>query len=176
MANGHISGNLGGTFSISRRKAVTAATAPPSSSANNTEPTRHALAQQALDERIAQNIDELVIAIACIRGDETAWAEGIEPLRPVLVRMCELRVDEADSTLHAARFLMGVRKRTFGEDCEFEDGIPRLQEYAGIQPLRSYLGGPLFAILQDLIKDGLAVATPPSTTVRATMRNLRLVN
>lgn len=127
-------------------------------------------------ERIAQNIDELVIAIACIRGDENAWAEGIEPLRPVLVRMCELRVDEADSTLHAARFLMGVRKRTFGEDCEFEDGIPRLQEYAGIQPLRSYLGGPLFAILQDLIKDGLAVATPPSTTVRATMRNLRLVN
>ena len=127
-------------------------------------------------ERIAQNIDELVIAIACIRGDETAWAEGIEPLRPVLVRMCELRVDEADSTLHAARFLMGVRKRTFGDDCEFDDGIPRLQEYAGIQPLRSYLGGPLFAILQDLIKDGLAVATPPSTTVRATMRNLRLVN
>ena len=63
-------------------------------------------------ERIAQNIDELVIAIACIRGDENAWAEGIEPLRPVLVRMCELRVDEADSTLHAARFLMGVRKRT----------------------------------------------------------------
>lgn len=127
-------------------------------------------------ERIAQNIDELVIAIACIRGDENAWAEGIEPLRPVLIRMCELRVNEVDAILHASRFIMAVRNRTFGKDGEFDDGIPRLQEFAGIQPLRSYLGGPLFAILQDLIKDGMAVATRPSTAARATARNLRLAD
>jgi len=103
-------------------------------------------------ERIAENIEELVITIACIRGDENAWTDGIEPLRPVLIRMCELRVNE------------------------FDDGIPRLQEFAGIQPLRSYLGGPLFAILQDLIKDGMAVATRPSTNARAAARNLRLAD
>jgi hypothetical protein len=127
-------------------------------------------------ERITQNIEELVIAIACIRGDENAWAAGIEPLRPVLIRMCELRVDEVDAILHASRFIMAVRNRTFGKDGEFDDGIPRLQEFAGIQPLRSYLGGPLFAILQDLIKDGMAVATRPSTNARAAARNLRLAD
>ncbi|MDG2021085.1 MAG: hypothetical protein P8J59_03955 [Phycisphaerales bacterium] len=127
-------------------------------------------------ERIAQNIEELVIAIACIRGDENAWSECIEPLRPVLIRMCELRVDEADAILHASRFILEVRNRTFGRTGEFDDGIPRLQEFAGIQPLRSYLGGPLFAILQDLIKDGMAVATRPSTSARAATRNLRLAD
>ena len=69
-----------------------------------------------------------------------------------------------------------VKNRTFGRDGEFDDGIPRLQEFAGIQPLRSYLGGPLFAILQDLIKDGMAVATRPSSNARAAARNLRLAD
>lgn len=127
-------------------------------------------------ERIAQNIEELVITIACIRGDENAWTDGIEPLRPVLIRMCELRVNEADAILHASRFIKAVKNRTFGRDGEFDDGIPRLQEFAGIQPLRSYLGGPLFAILQDLIKDGMAVATRPSSNARAAARNLRLAD
>ncbi len=108
-------------------------------------------------ERIAGNLEDVLLVIACIRQAPHAWHDLEEEMRPMLARMCELRVDEIESMLQASRFLRAVRYQTLGLDpeAEVDDGTPRLQDFTGLQPLRSYLGGPLFSLLQDLIRDGL---------------------
>jgi hypothetical protein len=131
--------------------------------------------RMAAAERIAGNLEDLLLAIACIRRDQRAWHDLDEIMRPMLARMCELRVDEIESMLQASRFLRAVRHRTLELDpeCEGDDGTPRLQEFTGLQPLRSFLGGPLFSLLQDLIRDGLvegARGRSDSTTERLPLR------
>lgn len=124
--------------------------------------------------RIAENLEDVMLAIACINGRSSTWLQLENEICPLLARMCELRVDETDALLHASRFLRAVRDRTRRrneaiengfiidlvlDDASDDDGTPCLQDYVGLHPLRSFLGGPLFAMLQDLIRDGLVVAT-----------------
>ena len=61
-------------------------------------------------------------------------------------------------------------------DLESDDGTPCLQDYTGLHPLRSYLGGPLFAMLQDLIRDGLVQATRSGDDRDRSTRRLRLAD
>ncbi|MCP4837609.1 MAG: hypothetical protein GY895_22930 [Phycisphaera sp.] len=137
--------------------------------------------------RIAANLEDVVLAIACVRDDSNAWFQLENEIAPLLARMCELRVDETDAMLHAARFLRAVRDRTHDRneimdgDLDFDesgedDGTPCLQDYAGLHPLRSYLGGPLFAMLQDLIRDGLVIATGRAENRMPAGRRLRLAD
>jgi len=96
----------------------------------------------------------------------------------MLARMCELRVDEIESMLQASRFLRAVRHRTLelDPDAESDDGTPRLQDFTGLQPLRSYLGGPLFSLLQDLIRDGLVEGARGGVDAGGERRPLRLAD
>ena len=136
--------------------------------------------------RIAENFEDLILAIACAKGDLAAWSLLERDLTPLLARMCELRVDETDALLHASRFLCAVRTRTrdeellevFPADADFSenDGMPCLQDYTGLHPLRSFLGGPLFANLQDLIRDGLVAATRSGAERDRSARCLRLAD
>ena len=141
--------------------------------------------------RIAENLEDVMLAIACIERRSSAWSHLENEIAPLLARMCELRVDEADAMLHAARFLRSVRDRTHQrteaietgivvdpglDDAAVDDGTPCLQDYVGLHPLRSYLGGPLFAMLQDLIRDGLVVATGRLETRTPAGRRLRLAD
>ena len=137
--------------------------------------------------RIAKNLEDVVLAIACVHDDSNAWFQLENEVAPLLARMCELRVEETDAMLHAARFLRGVRDRThrrneiLDENLDFDepgegDGTPCLQDYAGLHPLRSYLGGPLFAMLQDLIRDGLVIATSRAENRMPAGRRLRLAD
>ena len=153
--------------------------------------------------RIAENLEDVMLAIACLDGRSGDWTRLENEIAPLLARMCELRVDETDALLHAARFLRAVRDRTrrrteaietgivsdFGievafedacedatEDATEDDGTPCLQDYAGLHPLRSFLGGPLFAMLQDLIRDGLVVATGRVENRLPANRRLRLAD
>ncbi len=135
--------------------------------------------RRAAAERIATHLDDLILAIACIADDAQAWFEFESDLQLSLARMCELRVGEIEASLQAARYLRAVRDRTRRLDPEFEDefdddGTPALQEYTGLQPLRSFLGGPLFAMLQDLIRDGLIEAVRPGAEPER--RRLRLAD
>ena len=142
----------------------------------------------AAASRIAENLDDVILAIACTRGDRTAWFLLERDLTPLLARMCELRVNETDAMLHASQFLRTVRARTREEEvlevlsAEVEqdffphDGTPCLQDYTGLQPLRSFLGGPLFAILQDLIRDGLVEASQSGIERDRGTRCLRLAD
>lgn len=133
------------------------------------------LLQRAAAERIATHLDDLILAIACIADDSQAWFEFDSDLQLSLARMCELRVGEIEASLQAARYLRSVRDRTRRLDPEFDDdGTPALQEYTGLQPLRSFLGGPLFAMLQDLIRDGLVEAVRPGAEPER--RRLRLAD
>jgi hypothetical protein len=138
--------------------------------------------------RIAENFEDLILAIACTKGDFAAWSLLERDLTPLLARMCELRVDETDALLHSSRFLCAVRTRTRDEellevfpadaDADFfeNDGTPCLQDYTGLHPLRSFLGGPLFANLQDLIRDGLVAATRSGAERDRSSRCLRLAD
>lgn len=141
--------------------------------------------------RIAENLEDVMLAIACTNGGAGAWSQLENDIVPLLARMCELRVDETDALLHASRFLRAVRDRTRSrheametgiviglgiDDPADDDGTPCLQDYAGLHPLRSYLGGPLFAMLQDLIRDGLVVATGRIESRTPTSRRLRLAD
>jgi hypothetical protein len=134
--------------------------------------------RMAAAERIAGNLEDLLLAIACIRRDQRAWHDLDEELRPMLARMCELRVDEIESMLQASRFLRAVRHRTLELDpeCDGDDGTPRLQEFTGLQPLRSFLGGPLFSLLQDLIRDGLVEGARGRSDSATERRPLRLAD
>ena len=150
------------------------------------------LQTQALREtaisRIIENLDDLLLAIACVKGGSAAWVELEQDIGPLLARMCELRIDQADAMLHASRFLRSVRSRTREEtladelpvnieaELEGDDGTPCLQDYTGLHPLRAYLGGPLFAMLQDLIRDGLVEATRAGDPGNRPNRRLRLVD
>ena len=141
--------------------------------------------------RIAENLEDVMLAISCMNGRSSAWLHLENEIAPLLARMCELRVDEAEAMLHAARFLRTVRDRTHQrteaietgividlgiDDPSVDDGTPCLQDYVGLHPLRSYLGGPLFAMLQDLIRDGLVVATGRLETRTPVGRRLRLAD
>ena len=133
------------------------------------------LLRRAAADRIAAHLDDLILAIACIADDSQAWFEFESDLQLSLARMCELRVGEIEASLQAARYLRSVRDRTRRLDPEFDDdGTPALQEYTGLQPLRSFLGGPLFAMLQDLIRDGLVEAVRPGAEPER--RRLRLAD
>jgi hypothetical protein len=134
--------------------------------------------RMAAAERIAGNLEDLLLAIACIRRDQRAWHDLDEIMRPMLARMCELRVDEIESMLQASRFLRAVRQRTLELDpeCDGDDGTPRLQEFTGLQPLRSFLGGPLFSLLQDLIRDGLVEGARGRSDSATERRPLRLAD
>lgn len=130
-------------------------------------------------ERIATHLDDVVVATACVRGSTSAWAELEDTMVPMLTRMCELRVSEIDALLHASRYLAAVRDHTHGDEGEDVDafaGIPRMQDYAGLHPLRTFLGGPLFSVLQDLIRDGFVVASRYAPSSDRTGRQLKLVN
>ncbi len=144
--------------------------------------------REAAISRIIENLDDLLLAIACVRGGNVAWVELEQDIGPLLARMCELRIDQADAMLHASRFLRAVRSRTREEtladelpvnieaELEGDDGTPCLQDYTGLHPLRAYLGGPLFAMLQDLIRDGLVEATRSGDPGNRPNRRLRLVD
>lgn len=131
--------------------------------------------------RIAENLEDVMLAIACVKGRDAVWYRLENEIAPLLSRMCELRVEETDAMLHAARFLRTVRDRTrsrsqnHSSDTE-DDGTPCLQDYAGLHPLRSYLGGPLFAMLQDLIRDGMVVAAGHGENRMPSGRRLRLAD
>lgn len=136
------------------------------------------LLRRAAAERIAAHLDDLILAIACIADDFQAWFEFESDLQLSLARMCELRVGEIEASLQASRYLRDVRDRTRRVDAvlddEDDDGTPTLHEYTGLQPLRSFLGGPLFAMLQDLIRDGLVEAVRPGAEPER--RRLRLAD
>lgn len=127
-------------------------------------------------ERIATHLDDVVIATACVKRSKTAWAELEETMTPMLTRMCELRVSEIDALLHASRYLSAVRDHTHGDDIDAFAGTPRMQDYSGLHPLRTFLGGPLFSVLQDLIRDGFVVASRYAPSNDRTGRRLKLVN
>lgn len=145
------------------------------------EPNLGPEASDVMIRRISENLEDLSLAIACIDGDAAAWTTLENEIGPLLARMCELRVDETTALLHSSRFLRTVRERTLAVGDELEDGIiddgtPCLQEYLGLHPLRSFLGGPLFAMLQDLIRDGLVEGTARPENRCDDARRLRLVD
>ena len=127
-------------------------------------------------ERISTHLDDVVLATACAQGSFTAWADLEDSMIPMLTRMCELRVNEIDALLHASRYLSTVRDHTRGDEIEAFAGTPRMQEYSGLHPLRTFLGGPLFSVLQDLIRDGFVVASRYAPSNERTSRKLKLVN
>ncbi|MSR33553.1 MAG: hypothetical protein EXS12_01915 [Phycisphaerales bacterium] len=110
------------------------------------------LAVASRPERVLENLDSIVHAVACIRGDSRGWIELVNQHGWCLERAA-METFSVDGALSAHRFWSELRLGTNGErgGCR-NDGwpLPRLQWFAGLRPLRHWLADRLFGGLEAI--------------------------
>ena len=110
------------------------------------------LAIASRPERVLENIDGIVHAVACIRGDSRGWVELVNQHGWCLERAA-METFQVDGALSAHRFWSELRLGTNGASgaCR-KDGwpLPRLQWFAGLRPLRHWLADRLFGGLEAI--------------------------
>ncbi len=110
------------------------------------------LAVASRQERVLENIEGIVHAVACIRGDSRGWVELVNQHGWCLERAA-METFSVDGALSAHRFWSELREGTNGKcDACRKDGwpLPRLQWYAGLRPLRHWLADRLFGGLEAI--------------------------
>ena len=110
------------------------------------------LAVASRPERVLENLDGIVHAVACIRGDSRGWVELVNQHGWCLERAA-METFSVDGALAAHRFWSELRSGTNGaRDACRKDGwpLPRLQWYAGLRPLRHWLADRLFGGLEAI--------------------------
>ncbi|MCE9620280.1 MAG: hypothetical protein K8R92_10285 [Planctomycetes bacterium] len=112
------------------------------------------LAVASRPERVLENLEGIVHAVACISGNARAWVELATQHGWCLERAAMERFG-VDGGLAAHRFWSELRIGTCGGigECR-KDGwpLPRLQWFAGLRPLRHWLADRLFGGLESLIE------------------------
>ncbi|MHC5001549.1 MAG: hypothetical protein ACYTJ0_00340 [Planctomycetota bacterium] len=84
-----------------------------------------------LDLRSIDHVDDLVLAVACLRRVGGAWTDLVDRYEPVLVRRCAARLGETRSILLVRRMFLGLRDTGAGGE--------GLDAYAGERSLRAWL-------------------------------------
>ena len=110
------------------------------------------LAVASRPERVLENLEGIVHAVACIRGDSRGWVALVNQHGWCLERAA-METFKVDGALAAHRFWSELQIGTQGTsgDCR-KDGwpLPRLQWYAGLRPLRHWLADRLFGGLEAI--------------------------
>jgi hypothetical protein len=83
------------------------------------------------------HLDDLVHAVACVDEVGLAWAELADRYERALVRRCRNGAAEIDATIAVRRMLADLRRHNTRWDAQ---RFPTLHGYAGVQPLRVWLG------------------------------------
>jgi hypothetical protein len=101
--------------------------------------------------RIPTAIEDIVQATACCHGVGMAWQDCRNMHEHLLVRACEMRLQEIDAMLFVRRFWEELESRTRGDSA---CGSPRMQDYLGNRPLRVWLADRLLGRLEKLTRTG----------------------
>lgn len=87
--------------------------------------------------RMVAHLEDLVHAVACVDDVGLAWAELADRYERALIRRCRHGVAEIDATIAVRRMLADLRRRNSSPQAL---RFPTLHGYAGMQPLRVWLG------------------------------------
>ncbi|MDZ4754021.1 MAG: hypothetical protein SGJ11_05945 [Phycisphaerae bacterium] len=107
--------------------------------------------------RVLSFIDDLVLAVACVRGHPRAWHDAWEKHESVLIRASRMRLEDSDAIIFARRFWIDLYATTV--DCNNLGAAPRfatgrngapsrLGEFVGGRSLRIWLTDRLLGRLE----------------------------
>jgi len=109
------------------------------------------LAETPGPARALSFLEDLVTAVACVRGHPRAWQDLWERHESILLRACRLRLDDIDAVLATRRFWRELHAVTTLPEADrrgLADATslpPSLVEYVGVRPLRVWLTDRLLA-------------------------------
>jgi hypothetical protein len=115
--------------------------------------------------RVLAHLEDVAIAVACVRGHPRAWADLWERHESPLIRACHTRLDDADAIIFTRRFWVSlftttvtnrepmnrttaISERTGGGAQE----IVPLTAYVGVRPLRVWLTDRLLGVLEAAVQ------------------------
>lgn len=118
------------------------------------------LAETPGPARALSFLEDLVCAVACVRGHPGAWQDLWERQEPILLRAARLRLGDVEAVLATRRFWRELHAITTLPDAD-RAGLPDLKafppslvEYVGVRPLRVWLSDRL---LDQIERNGVAM-------------------
>lgn len=134
--------------------------------------------------RVLSFLDDVVTAVACVRGHPRAWHDAWQRHESPLIRACNTRLDDADAIIFTRRFWISLYTTTVtnrppqprpqasiarGEHADA--GRPSgelwpMSTYVGVRPLRIWLTDRLMGLLEHAVvraHRGVAAAADPMT-------------
>ncbi|MBL9120291.1 MAG: hypothetical protein JNL80_10305 [Phycisphaerae bacterium] len=125
--------------------------------------------------RVLAFMDDIVLAVACVRNHPRAWHDAWGKHESAMIRACHARLDHASAVVFTRRFWVDMHFiSTHGEPVEADpkgDGDEPastmlapwpLRFYVGVRPLRVWLSDRLLARLEHEIATGAIVSTARS--------------
>lgn len=122
--------------------------------------------------RVLAFMDDIVLAVACVRNHPRAWHDAWGKHESSMIRACHARLDHASAVVFTRRFWVDMHfVSTNGEPLPSEvagdaDELASpmlapwpLRLYVGVRPLRVWLSDRLLARLEHEIATGAIVAT-----------------
>lgn len=107
---------------------------------------RAGLQVAARPQRVLAHMGDVILAVACVRGSATAWNDLLNQNAWVLDRACAEGLGAGAGLAFARRFWSDLKAATTGRAAHLpeERCRTRLQCYAGLRPLRTWLADRLF--------------------------------
>jgi len=89
-------------------------------------------------QRSLAHVPDVMLAVACVRGDATAWNDLLNAHAWCLDRACAEQLGTSEGLTFARRF-WGELRLTTRDLTRALKIAPRLQQYAGVRPIRLWL-------------------------------------
>jgi hypothetical protein len=141
--------------------------------------------------RVLANLEDVAIAVACVRGHPRAWADLWERHESPLIRACHTRLDDADAIVFTRRFWVSLFTSTVttpatapanatpptfpAEGCPSHESMERpvaaiealapMGAYVGVRPLRVWLTDRLLGVLEAAVQRAREASPTSRTTV-----------
>lgn len=129
-------------------------------------------------QRVLAHLPDVILAIACARGDATAWNDLINAHAWCLDRACTEQLGPNEGLTFARRFWRDLKSSTLGTVVVTRRpraSATRLQQYSGVRPIRLWLADRLLgAAASTAPKSMQAARTADSLDSEGGMRSLPL--
>lgn len=106
---------------------------------------RAGLALGPRPQRVIAHISDVIVAVACVRGDAAAWNDLLNAHAWCLDRACAEQMGSSTGLAFARRFWSDLRAATHSRarGRQLERAQTRLQTYTGTRPIRLWLADRL---------------------------------
>ncbi|MBM4112912.1 MAG: hypothetical protein FJ253_05985 [Phycisphaerae bacterium] len=96
-------------------------------------------------QRVLSHLPDVILAVACVRGDAAAWNDLLNAHAWCLDRACAEQLGSSTGLSYARRFWSDLRATTLGAARSRSSSSPaaRLQSYTGTRPIRLWLADRL---------------------------------